>query len=449
MTVAHEPRAEWQPPRPLRAVDAQRIEPVDSRFEEAAPPELGEAARQGPLGEWLAHVDRYTEAHPAALLIQALAGFGCLYGTRSWMTVGATRHHPRFNPLVVGPTSRGGKGDSLAEVMGLLERVNPMWVRTQVTEGLSSGEGLISRLADPDPAGPDADKVVDKRLMLTETEFARVLAQGRRDGNTVSAVIRQAWDGFGDLSVLTRHDPLRAARTHVVVVAHITPQEAKAKTSDVDAANGFLNRFLWVWSQRTKLIALPPERDATWESGAREVATQLAKACDVARGEVSFHPEAKGLWASIYEQLDAEQADGVAGLLVARAAPHICRVALCYALAERCPAIHTRHVEAAAAVWAYSRATIDYIWADDLILSRDAERLFKAIADRKDAGLSASHQSALFGRHKTADEMDQLRAELLAKGFIVAAREKTKGRAKVTAWATQWAPDWAVEASVS
>ena len=46
----------------------------------------------------------------------------------------------------------------------------------------------------------DDSGVEDKRLMLYEPELAQLLRVMTREGNTVSAVIRRAWDG-GDLVV--------------------------------------------------------------------------------------------------------------------------------------------------------------------------------------------------------------------------------------------------------
>jgi hypothetical protein len=48
------------------------------------------------------------------------------------------------------------------------------------------------------------DGVKDKRLMVVEPEFAAPLRVSERDGNTLSAVVRQAWD-TGRLRVLTKN----------------------------------------------------------------------------------------------------------------------------------------------------------------------------------------------------------------------------------------------------
>jgi hypothetical protein len=56
--------------------------------------------------------------------------------------------------------------------------------------------------------------VQDKRCLVVEAEFARVLNMTARDGNILSAVIRDAWD-HGRLRTMTRFDPLRATGAHI------------------------------------------------------------------------------------------------------------------------------------------------------------------------------------------------------------------------------------------
>jgi hypothetical protein len=439
-------------PRPLRRVPGRAVPvPIDDGGDTTAPqpPQLHHAARHGILGDWLELVDPYTEAHPAALLVTALVGFGNLYGPRAWATVGATRHYARLFALIVGPTSKGAKGDAKNEGKRLLVDVDPDWAHEQITEGLSSGEGLIARVADPDPMGPYADTVVDKRLLLIETEFARVLAQGRRDGNTIGSVIRQAWDDYGDLNVMTRHDPLKAKGTHITILGHSTPTELKAKVDSVDVANGLLNRFLWVWSERTKLLPRPPARDDEWQRAHRDVANALARAASVARGELDFDPDAERLWVELYHELAAQSdraGDSIAGALCARDRAYVLRLALVYALVDTAPAIRRPHLEAAWAVWQYSRATIEWVWGG--VLSADAERLLAEVKGRKADGLTAAHQSALFGHHRTAAQLAAMRAELVDAGELVVARQAgSKGRAPVMLWATSHAPQWALAAA--
>jgi integrase len=95
--------------------------------------------------------------------------------------------------------------------------------------GLASGEGLIWAVRDPiekkvkPKEGKRQDQeitkivdegVEDKRLLVLETEFASPLRVIRRETNTLSAVIRRAWDK-GDLNNQTKQSPARATGAHI------------------------------------------------------------------------------------------------------------------------------------------------------------------------------------------------------------------------------------------
>src|SRR5581483_4114637 len=64
----------------------------------------------------------------------------------------------------------------------------------------------------------------DKRLLVVEPEFANVLKQTERQGNTLSALLRQAWE-TGTLQTLTKNSPAKATGAHISVIGHITADE--------------------------------------------------------------------------------------------------------------------------------------------------------------------------------------------------------------------------------
>ena len=91
----------------------------------------------------------------------------------------------------------------------LLRDVDLEWVGRCHRSGLSSGEGLIWAVRDPiEKQQPikqhgrvidyqlvvEDPGITDKRLLVTEAEFASTL-RVLDDGNTLSALLRQAWDG--------------------------------------------------------------------------------------------------------------------------------------------------------------------------------------------------------------------------------------------------------------
>jgi hypothetical protein len=105
--------------------------------------------------------------------------------------------------------------------------------------------------------------VSDKRLLIVETEFASVLKVNARDGNTLSPILRQAWDS-GNLRILTKNSPARATNAHISIIGHITKEELLRFITDTELANGLANRFLWVLVRRSKIL---PEGGGTPEWG--------------------------------------------------------------------------------------------------------------------------------------------------------------------------------------
>jgi hypothetical protein len=121
--------------------------------------------------------------------------------------------------------------------------------------GLSTGEGLIKQVCDPqlNKHGEEVGGVKDKRLLIVEPEFARVLKVGERDAATLPSILRDAWDR-GDLQTLTKESPLRATAAHISLITHITEEELRRALSDTNRSNGFANRFLWVCVRRSKAL---------------------------------------------------------------------------------------------------------------------------------------------------------------------------------------------------
>ena len=65
-------------------------------------------------------------------------------------------------------------------------------ITARILTGLSSGEGLIWAVRDPN--GQDAG-VADRRLLVIEPEFVSVLKAVGREISTLSPTLRSAWDG--------------------------------------------------------------------------------------------------------------------------------------------------------------------------------------------------------------------------------------------------------------
>jgi hypothetical protein len=181
------------------------------RAESISIPQLLPKALFGLTGDLIRTIEPHTEADNAALLVQLLAGFGNLIGRTAYFRVEADLHYTKLNAVLVGASSKGRKGTSWGHVHRLLCRVDESFIEC-VHDGLSSGEGLIHHVRDAQKKKVPIKKqgrivdyqeeIVDegaceKRAFILEPEFARVLGSMKREGNTISSVIRQAWDWTG------------------------------------------------------------------------------------------------------------------------------------------------------------------------------------------------------------------------------------------------------------
>jgi len=213
-----------------------------------APPQ--QAAYHGLPGEIVSRIAPHTEADPAAILTQLLVCCGALIGRDAYFQVEATRHHPNEFLVLVGDSAKARKGSSFDHVARLLTHADPAF-NSRLSTGLSSGEGLIWRVRDPQGQDPGA---VDKRLLVIEPEFATVLKSTGRELSTLSPTLRSAWDGR-PLALLTRTAPAHATEAHISIIGHITQTELCRHTTTVEIANGCPVSRKWGRSGRFECVA--------------------------------------------------------------------------------------------------------------------------------------------------------------------------------------------------
>lgn len=217
----------------------------------AFPPSLQSAVDAACLG---------TEAHPMAVALHYVVYFASHIGQQRFIKIGNARHSLDIYGILVGRTGKV-KGTAEEQVIHIeklaithLEKIAG-YVPPRRLSGLSSGEGLIQAIKDQE--GEDAEKgVVDKRLMITESEYANVLTQDQRNGNTLSMVLRDAYDGK-QLSNITL-SPRVASSPHINIIGHITPGEfTEHKSFHAQAVNGALNRNLIFFAGRNPHAPIP------------------------------------------------------------------------------------------------------------------------------------------------------------------------------------------------
>jgi hypothetical protein len=269
--------------------------------------------------------------------------------------------------------------------------------------------------------------VADKRRLVLEPEFTRLLAVAGRQGSTLSHLIREAWDG-NPLRNRTKQNPMVATGAHVSVLAHVTREELLRRLDDTEIANGFANRFLFALVRRSKKL---PEGGSLDSAALDELARQVGGAIERAYrvGVLTRSPAAKDLWAKAYEDFgDGEE--GLAGAVTARAEAQALRLSVVYALLDGSALIEVEHLEAALAVWNYCEASA-YLIFGDATGDPVADTLLAAIREASEKGLDGTEQHRVLGGHASATRLALARTLLEGKRLIVTTQEETRGRPRL------------------
>ena len=187
--------------------------------------------------------------------------FAAHIGQQRFIRIGNEKHSLDLYGLLIGKTGKvKGTAESQArciEQLAAAELTEKYGYKPpRKLSGLSSGEGLIHSIKDPDDDDEEDKSPVDKRLLITESEYANVLTQDQRGGNTLSVVLRDAYDGktLSNLTVTSRI----ASSPHINIIGHITPGELLGHRSFLSqSVNGALNRCLIFFARREQTTPTP------------------------------------------------------------------------------------------------------------------------------------------------------------------------------------------------
>jgi len=395
-------------------------------------PVMDDAAYHGLAGDAVHTISPQSEADPVALLIQFLTLAGNVIGRLPYYQVEADHHHANLFCVLVGTSAKGRKGTSFGRVRAVAQLADETWAGDRLKGGLSSGEGLINEVRDPVQKWNAKEGTIetvdpgtgDKRLMVVEPEFAAALSVTERPGNTLSPLIRRAWDG-DRLQTITKNSPLCATGAHISLVGHITEDELRARITRIDMANGFANRFLFAIIKRSK--ELPFGGDLA-DSEVLRLGTKLAGVVNEVRsfGRISMTPAAKTEWKKVYSALSAGQS-GLLGAITARAEAQAVRLALVYALLDARGEIDIAHLKAALAVWEYCEASAAHIFGNALG-DPVADEILLALKHAGSEGMTRTAIRDLFGRNKSADRIGAALAMLVTRGRARMESRQTGGR---------------------
>lgn len=411
------------------------------KYIKSEPKPMETEAFNGIAGDLIDLFEPKTEADKHAILVQFLVAIGNVMGRMPYVPMESSRHYPNLFALIVGDTSKARKGTSWNHIRRLLTLVNGPWVERNILNGLATGEGLINAVRDQTKIqkekkdrGNASNKeryeevivdagVMDKRLLVIASEFVSVISTSKRVGNILSPTLRNAWDS-GVLESPTKTTPIKATNPHISVIGHITQAELRSNLDQVSLLNGLGNRFLLVFSKRTKELPFGGDIDeGALEGIAERLALVIEHALDVQ--EVTFSSSGKKLWAHIYSELSSPR-EGLFGAVTARAEAQVLRLSLLYSLLDNSTVIKPSHIVSALAVWEYCEQSAFYLFGDT---GSDelAEDILTFIEDQPE-GVTRTNIRDFLGRNQSRQRIESILANLITKQKVRMEKRNTGGK---------------------
>jgi len=253
----------------------------------------------------------------------------------------------------------------------------------------------------------------------------------QREGNTLSQILRDGWDGYQIQSHSLAHS-LTGSNPTISLIAHTTAAELTKLLKEVNTFNGFSNRFLWVCTRRSKELPFAePIPDNTY-------LTIVNKLQDVvnwvnSQGEIrmtllnNMDSEVKAVWEKIYHAL-TKGGDDIVSYVTARSETQVIRLMLLYAILDKSAVIRIEHLRAAMAVIERSVQSVKYIYGDytgDPIQDKIIEGLKKC-----GPMTQTEIYRDVFQRNTPAIKIRDALQKLSAKRKITCESEPSKGRFK-------------------
>ncbi len=357
---------------------------------------IGDVARAG---------SKDTEANPFAVAAAMLAYLGVAVGRGPYMPIGDDWNHARLFITQVGRSSRGRKGTAKKLMFridkAIKELREPLSPQVHIG-GLSSREGLAFLIHDGFTEGKnEVPAIQDKRLLVVESEFANILHQSKRDGNTLSPALRDAWDGVS-IRPATKTNRLWASNPHIGLLCDVTPSELLELMAARELTNGFANRFLFFWAESAKVVPFPKY---TPDEVIQGIAGRLVKILEFAGADkfverdvkrMEFSSEAKALYAKLYkgELRDRSAGERITALLDRRA-PMLLRLAMLFALTDSTNVISGPHINAAMAWVRYWVDSVKFVFqsgADEVRAAKTSDTASKILTYLADKGQATRKQ---------------------------------------------------------
>ena len=412
----------------LHKADSHESDDASSMAAHRSAPQPDPACLYGLIRDVARAGSEGTETNPYAIAANFMGYLACAIGRNPYLPIGNTWHHARLFVLHIGRSGRGRKGDALS----LLFRIDQALRALSVTHapqihrgGLSSREGLVALIHDGYKQGrQDVEPIDDKRLWVVESEFANVLHQGRRDGNTLSAALRDCWDGVS-MKPATKSNRLFASDPHVCLSGAISPGELLTLMKTRELTNGFANRFLMIWAERSQVLPFPrATAQATVDEIARRVLDVLKFVGADNHGNrdgvsMELSPQAQWRYGQLYRtELNEECGSSILAALLERRAPMLLRLAMLFALTDCQLRIDVQHVDAAAAWIRHAVASVRFVFvsADESAqMARVVEMADQFLEFLKQHGSATRREITMecFNRRATKQQIDATVEHLL------------------------------------
>jgi hypothetical protein len=223
-----------------------------------------------------------------------------------------------------------------------------------------------------------------------------------------------------------------AARTatdpHLSIVGHVTRQELVKVARESDIFGGTMNRFLFLLSERARLLPHGGDLD--------DLGTVPARIADVVTfargvGRVRRSPAADRLWETVYHELTTPVGTDLLAAVLSRGEAQTLRLSLLMALAAKRATIEADDLAAALDLWRYAAASARVVFGqvhDPLF-----ERIVAAVQERP--GLTRSQLHQRLGWKLGSAELVAALSRVQAAGAIHHQRVETGGRP-----AERWMP---------
>lgn len=413
------------------------------------PTPMSDEAFYGVAGDIVHIIEPHSEASREAILGQLLVEIGNEVGRGSHCKQ-ASIHHLNEYVVLVGETSFGRKGTAWVAVQNLRPES-----KKRERDGLQSGEAVIHCVRDAiygiipvhkRKAG-EAGKaettlldegVEDKRLLIVEEEFARLLNVAARPGNTLSSTLRKGWDGKDILRVEGKISPSKATGAHISMIGHVTAAELLGCMSEVENKNGFSNRVLWIATRRTKEIPIP-----LWIKWSQHpsVTSHLAKILETfgpgaGSRQLDWSKEGRTAWTNFYKsksKVISDTSTGIVASIIARSHSHVMRLTMLYTILDNSTLMEPKHLQAAVAFWQYCERSAVWVFGQNTG-NKMADKIYWAL-QREPSGMTRTQINAdVFNRHASKNSLDMAFSALVDADLAHFVSERVKGDKPTERW---------------